>query len=137
MNGRLKKALSRPMFHMTMRRLGKSSAEEIVFLNRGAIPPELYLTIQSRIEERESKRKALDEEIKKLKEEKAKRNKKHEVKAIDILGRSALAKIDSNNVKNYLDGLNASDKKSLIDCLSKLKPELKDFLEKPRQSKKS
>ena len=94
-------------------------------------------SIQSRIEERESKRKVIDEEIRKLKEEKAKRNKKHEAKAIDILGRNALCKIDLSNVKNYLDGLSKSDKKSLENCLLKLKPELKDFLEKPRQSKKS
>ena len=93
-------------------------------------------SIQSRIEERESKRKALDEEIKKLKEEKAKRNKKHEVKAIDILGRSALAKINSSNVKNYLEGLSTSDKKSLENCLAKLKPDLKGVQEKSAQSKK-
>jgi len=93
--------------------------------------------VQVRLADLQSQKKKLVERIKELSVERTKDRKKAKDRAVGILGRNVFAKLDSNNVKSYIDGMSASDIKSLMKCFSKLKPELNTVLEKSAQGKKS
>jgi len=86
--------------------------------------------IDQRIEVIEKRQAKLDKARKELLKNKAKDKKKYENRAIKVLGRIALSKLDASMLQEYFPAARKAEKKELLKCLPQSNPGLKEAIDK-------